>query len=370
MASVRDTLAASIERGDDLGASVAITVDGELILDMWGGWVDEERSRPWQQDTLANVWSTTKTMTSLCALILADDGVLDVDAPVSRYWPEFGAGSKRDTVLVRHLLGHTSGLAGWSEPIAVEDLYDWDKATSLLAAQEPWWQPGSRSGYHAVSQGYLVGEVVRRVTGQTLGEFFRERLSGPLQADFHIGLAPADDFRVAPVVPPPSFDLADIEIPPFALQVLMNPLIAAETANTDAWRRAEIPAANGHGNARSVALIQSVVACGGTLGSRTFLSDEGCERIFREQADGIDGVLGQPLRFGIGYGLPSESMPLAPSDRTCYWGGWGGSAVVVDMRLRAVFAYVMNKMTDGMTAYTRAAALGLAALGGLARMAS
>jgi CubicO group peptidase (beta-lactamase class C family) len=364
--AVRGTLAGMLERGDDLGASVAVVVGEEVVVDIWGGWADPERTRPWQRDTITNVWSTTKTMSSLCALILADAGQLDLDSPVSRYWPEFSAGGKAGVVLVRHVLGHTSGLAGWTEPMTVEDLYDWDKATSLLADQEPWWPPGTRSGYHAVSQGYLVGELVRRVTGQTIGAFFRERVSGPLGADFHIGLDAAEFARVAPVTAPPPLDLTSIEIPPFAVQVLLNPLIPAETANTVRWRQAEVPAANGHGNARSVARIQAALANGGELGGVRLMSEAICQRIFEEQSDGIDGVLGQPLRFGIGYGLPSESMPLAPSSRTFYWGGWGGSVVVVDMDSRATFAYMMNKMGDGLMAYDRAAGLGLAVLGGLA----
>jgi CubicO group peptidase (beta-lactamase class C family) len=159
-----------------------------------------------------------------------------------------------------------------------------------------------------------------------------------------------------------------VEIPPFAMQVLLNPLIPAETANTEPWRRAEIPAANGHGNARSVATVQAAVANGGEAGGVRLLSAATCGRIFDEQSDGVDGVLGQPLRFGIGYGLPSDSMPLGPSNRTCYWGGWGGSVVVLDLESRTTFAYVMSKMGDSFTAYERGAALGLAALGGLARL--
>ena len=368
--AMSDTLSALIERGEDLGASVAVIHEGELLVDIWGGWADSEMTRPWERDTITNVWSTTKTMTSLCVLMLADQGEIDLDSPVSAYWPEFSAAGKGGEVLVRHVLGHTSGLPGWTEPMTVEDLYDWEKATSLLAAQAPWWKPGSRSGYHAVTQGFLVGEIVRRVTTQSIGTFFRERVAEPLGADFNIGLDDSEWARVAPVVPPPPLDLTSVEIPPFAVQVLMNPLIPAESANTEPWRRAEIPAANGHGNARSVATIQAAVANGGEAGNVRLLSAAICERIFDEQSDGVDGVLGQPLRFGIGYGLPSASMPLGPSSRTCYWGGWGGSVVVLDLESRTTFAYVMSKMGDSLGAYERGAALGLAALGGLAGLVS
>src|SRR5205085_3840258 len=192
-----------------VGASAAVVIDGQPVVDIWGGFTDEAKTKPWERDTIINVWSTTKTMTALSALILADRGELDFDAPVARYWPEFKAGGK-ESVEVRHLMSHNAGLSGWQEPMAPEDLYDWEKATSLLAAQEPWWEPGTASGYHAVTQGYLVGEVVRRVAGgTTIGRFFADEIAGPLGADFHIG-TPADcDERVAPVIaPPPLAELA------------------------------------------------------------------------------------------------------------------------------------------------------------------
>ena len=357
---VRDVLADSLAKGTDVGASVAVTIDGELVVDIWGGWADEARTRPWQGDTITNVWSTTKTMTALCALMLADAGEIDLDAPVDRYWPEFGAGGKHDRVLVSHLMGHTAGLPGWTEPMTTDDLYDWEKATSLLAAQEPWWEPGTASGYHAITQGYLVGEVVRRVTGQSLGTFFRDRVSAPLGADFHIGLDPAEFGRVANVIPPPPFD-PNMEISEMAMRTLTNPMMSAQASWTDAWRQAEIPAANGHGNARSVATIQAVIANGGELGGVRFLSEAGCERILTEQAYGTDLVLGVPIRFGTGYGLPSPEMPISSDARACFWGGWGGSVIVVNMDAHMTVAYMMNRMGDGLVGDDRGIGLVLAA---------
>ena len=365
--AVRSTLAASIDRGDDVGASVAVTIDGELVVDLWGGWADEARTVAWERDTLVNVWSTTKTMTALCALMVADAGQLDFDAPVARYWPEFAAAGK-DGVLVRHLLGHTAGLSGWEQPISIEDLYDWEKATSLLAAQEPWWEPGTASGYHAITQGYLVGEVLRRVTGRSVGTFFREEVAGPLGADFHIGLDPAEYGRVSNVIPPPPISLPEgSEVPEMALKTLLNPGLDVTAVWTDEWRRAEIPAAGGHGNARSVALVQAIVACGGQVGGRRFLSEAGVERVLDEQSNGRDLVLGVPLRFGLGYGLPSPLMPLNASGRACYWGGYGGSVIVVDMERRATFAYMMNKMGDGIVGDNRGLSLGMAVMAGLSQ---
>jgi CubicO group peptidase (beta-lactamase class C family) len=364
---VRDALAANLASGADVGASVAVTLDGEFVVDVWGGWTDEARTVPWEADTITNVWSTTKTMAALCALMLADRGELDVDAPVSRYWPEFSAGGKGDLVLVRHVLSHTAGLSGWSDPMTEEDLYDWDKCTSRLAAQEPWWEPGTASGYHAVSQGYLVGEVVRRITGQTLGAFFQEHVARPLDADFHIGMDPRHDGRVANVIPPPPIAVEPgMEVPEFAIRTLTNPPIAAEWAWADGWRRAEIPAANGHGNARSVALIQAAVANGGEVNGVPLLSAAGCERILGEQSYGPDLVLGVPIRFGIGYGLPSPEMPVSPNARACFWGGWGGSVIIVDMDAHVTIAYMMNKMGDGLVGDLRGASIALAVFEALA----
>ncbi len=203
-AAVRDALAASLD-GRDVGASAAVYVDGEPVVDLWGGHADAARTTPWQRDTITCAWSTTKTMTALCALILADRGDLDLAAPVARYWPEFAAAGK-DRVLVRHLLAHTAGLPDWDPPVGTAVLYDWPEATARLAAQPARWAPGTAAGYHAITQGFLVGEVVRRITGVTLGEFFAAEVAGPLDADFHIGLAAEHDHRVAPVIAPPRPD--------------------------------------------------------------------------------------------------------------------------------------------------------------------
>ena len=201
-AAVREAFAANFSRGE-IGASVAVTVDGDLAVDLWGGHADEARTAPWLGDTITGVASTSKTVTALCAMLLADRGELDLDAPVVRYWPAFGQAGKSG-VLVRHLLGHTSGLPGWSEKIDFEDLYDWGKVTDLLARQAPWWTPGEASAYHAISQGFLVGEVVRRITGRSLGRFLADEIAGPLAADFHIGLGPEHDHRVARSIAAPA----------------------------------------------------------------------------------------------------------------------------------------------------------------------
>jgi CubicO group peptidase (beta-lactamase class C family) len=356
----------NFDEAGDVGASVAVMLDGERVVDIWGGTVDEAGTAPWRSDTITNVWSTTKTMTALCALMLADRDEIDLDSPVARYWPEFAAAGK-ENVLVRHLLGHTAGLPGWTEPITMDGICDWDLSTSLLAAQAPWWEPGMASGYHAISQGHLIGEVVRRVTGQSLGSFFAKEVAGPLGADFFIGLPPEHDHRVSPVIPPPPIVIpSGMDPDSVAIRALSNPLLQAEYSATERWRRAEIPAANGHGNARSVAAIQAVIAGGGEVNGVRLLSEAGCERIFSEQANGTDLVLGAPLRLGIGFGLNSDATPISPNPRACFWGGWGGSIVVNDLDARMTVAYVMNRMGEGTLGDMRGAGVVMAAYEALA----
>ena len=334
---VAEALATSLD-ADDVGASAAVYVDGEPVVDIWGGYVDAARTAAWERDTITNVWSTTKTMVALCALILADRGELDLDAPVARYWPEFAAAGKQD-VLVRHLLGHTAGLPEWDEPITVADLYAWPAVTARLAAQAPQWEPGTEAGYHSATFGFLVGEVVRRVTGRSPGTFFAEEVAGPLGADFHIGLPAEHDHRVAPLIAAPQGDRPE------------GFLTGVSDANTAAWRRAEVPAIGGFGNARSVGAVQSVLASGGAVRGVRLLSEAGCERVFEEQYRGEDRILGMPIRWGMGYRLEG---------RTCSWGGWGGSVVLVDFDNRMTVSYVMNQVLwdDG---YTRALSIVLAA---------
>ncbi|GII65857.1 serine hydrolase [Sphaerisporangium krabiense] len=354
--AVREALAASLDK-DDVGASVAVYVDGEPVADLWGGYADAARTVPWGRDTIVNVWSTTKTMTALCALILADRGEIDVDAPVARYWPEFAAAGK-DGVLVRHLLSHTAGLPTWTSPMTVEDLYDRPAATARLAAQPPLWEPGTDAGYHVVTQGFLVGEVIRRVTGLSVGAFLAEEVTGPLGADFHIGLPAEHDHRVAPVIPPPVRSDAAMPQP----DIPFTPVIDFSDANTTGWRRAEIPAGNGHGNARSIAAVQSVLACGGTVNGVRLMSPEGCARALEEQFHGTDRYLGATMRYGLGYAI----MAGPTGGRTCFWGGLGGSLVVIDLDNRLTFAYAMNQMLDnGTLGDDRALGLLFAAYDGL-----
>ena len=356
-APVREAFAANLASGADVGACFTATVEGETVVDLWGGFADEAKTRPWKKDTIVNVYSTTKTMTALTALLVADRDELDFDAPVARYWPEFAAAGKAN-VKVSHLMSHSAGLSGWKEPITVEDLYDWDKACALLAAQAPFWEPGTASGYHALTQGYLVGEVVRRITGKSLGTVFREEIAEPLGADFHIGLPASEDARVADLIPPPpGAGIGEREQTELSRNMSSNPGINPLDTRTRAWRAAEIPAAGGHGNARSIAEIHAVLANGGVAKGKRIMSEAGCRKALEQQIEGTDLIFDGPARFGLGFGLPSAMVPL-PNPNTLFWGGYGGSLVIIDMDKRATFGYAMNKMVGTTTGDLRA--LGMA----------
>ncbi len=353
-AAVREALAESLD-SDDVGACAAVFVDGEPVVDLWGGYVDAARTTAWERDTITNVYSTTKPMLGLCALILADRGELDLDAPVAAYWPEFAAAGK-EGVLVRHLLSHTAGLPEFDPPVSVEELYDWPFATARLAAQAPRWEPGKLAAYHSVTQGFLVGEVVRRVTGRSVGAFFADEVAGPLDADFQFAVPAEHDHRVAPGLAPPGADDLAAAAPGTPPDEVPSGVLRMSDGNTKAWRRAELPSASGFGNARSIAAVQSVVACGGTARGVRLLSREGCERAREEQYHGIDQALGGSIRYGLGYGI---------FDRSIGWGGFGGSMVMVDLDARMSVAYVMNQMfNDGMGDH-RALGIVIAAYQGL-----
>lgn len=358
-ATVADALGRAISDGEEVGAAIAIDVDGELVVDIWGGHADAAKTRPWTADTIVNVWSSTKTVTALAGLMLIDRGLIAPDTPVVEVWPEFGANGK-DRIEFRHFLSHSSGVSGWDQPVVVEDLYDWEKSTSMLAAQKPWWEPGSASGYHAITYGHLIGEVVRRVTGKHLKQFVADEIAGPLGADFRIGAEPGDFDRIAEIIPT---DDPFEGIPPMdqwsepMLKTFTGPAPDPLVANMDAWRAADMGGVNGHTNARGLARILSPISLGGTVDGVTLLRPETIEQIFEVQTDGPDLVLaGHPIRFGLGFGLPSpETIPYIPDGKICFWGGWGGSWESMNPDRRTTIAYVMNKMGAGIEGSERTA---------------
>ncbi len=356
-AGLVDYLEGSLASGADLGASIAVYQREELVADLWGGYRDEEMTSPWSRDTLVNVWSTTKTMTFLVALMLHDRGELDFDAPVATYWPEFAANGK-SSIEVRHVMNHCAGLSGWQERITPEDLADWDLVTSLLAAQAPWWSDRSLTGYHAVTQGFLIGEVVRRITGTTIGQFFKREVADVLGADFFIGLPETEEHRVSLVTPVP-VDFGDNAPDSMIVRTLTSPPLDATAPRNRWWRAAEIPAANGHGNALSVATIQQVMANNGHAHGHRFFSEKTGDKVFQRQVGGIDQVLLVDVSFGLGYGLASSYTPVGP--RSCFWGGYGGSIIMMDQDLGLTVSYMMNKMQAGLIGDTRGGDISLLA---------
>ncbi len=349
-ARLADLFESNLADGTEAGASLAVVRDGELVVDLWGG--EAAPGRPWTADTLVQTWSVTKTMAALTVLVLADRGELDLDAAVSSYWPEFA----RDDVLVRHLLAHTSGYAGWTDPLDVPGLLDLPYAERLLAAQEPWWEPGTASGYHMISYGHLLDGLVRAATGKPLADAFRELVAEPLGADFHLGVPDDALDRCADLIPPPpgGLDIAALPEGNLLVPTLVNPVLdIGGFCNTAPWRTVSVAGANGHGNARSIARVQSAVSHGGEVDGVRLLSPATLDRIFEVQADGPDLVLLVPLRWGIGYALPHPTAPAVPDGRVCWWTGYGGAIVVNDLDRRTTVAYAMNRMVTHFTASPR-----------------
>lgn len=336
----------------ELGAAVSVSVGGETVVDLWGGWADAARTRPWERDTLVNVWSTTKGPTALCAHILADRDLLDLDAPVAVYWPEFAAAGK-EKVLVRHLLSHRAGLSGLREPHSLAELCDWELTTERLAATEPWWEPGTVSGYHAFTYGFLVGEVVRRVSGLLPGAFLEREVTGPLGIDFTIGLPEKEAGRAAELVHPPVVSTSEqaaifAQLAPAAIAALTNPVAGPAEANTPEWRAAEIPAANGHGTARAVAALYGIFAGRGSYGGHRVLSPEAAERVREGQGSCRDLVLGAGLgndtELGLGLWLSGADGSYGPNPRAFGHDGFGGSCGLADPESGVSLGYVMNRM--------------------------
>lgn len=363
---VRHAFAENFAQGAEVGATVAATVDRRLVVDLWAGHADAARTRPWTRDTIVDIASSTKGLTTICALRLVDAGLLDLEAPVARYWPEFAQAGKA-TIPVHLLLSHRAGLPAIDESLPTEALYDWNRMTRALAAQKPWWEPGTQHGYHIFTFGYLVGEVVRRITGKTLGTCFREEVAEPLGLDCHIGLAAEHDARVAEFIafpsPPPGQPnvVADLlrQAGPMVEKAHLNPPWTFADRNTRAWRAAEIPAGNAHTNARALARVYGALACGGEIDGVRVLSPASIERARTVQDMGPDAVLfGLPTRFGLGFSLPSNGVGFGAASGSAFGcPGGGGSIGFADPEARVGFGYVMNQAQDAMPPDPRAVRL-------------
>jgi CubicO group peptidase (beta-lactamase class C family) len=347
---IKELLQSYIDSGEEQGASICVNIDGKDVIDIWGGYADEAHTRTWDRDTITCIWSSTKTVCALAALVCIDRGLLDPYEKVSKYWPEFAQNGK-ENVEVRHFLSHASGLSGWQESITTEDLCDLEKSTKLLEQQAPWWEPGKGTGYHALTMGHLVGELIRRVTGKPIQQFIDEELAQPLGADFQLGAKLQDWGRVADIIPPPPPQPEDnipedftnpnsIMFKTFAI----NPGLNATVANTPLWKASAIAAANGYSNARALVRILSTIS----LQNPAFLSPKTHSQIFTEQQHGTDRCMAAPVRFGLGFAIPGEDTILGnlPEGRIASWGGWGGSLVIADVDRRMTIGYVMNKMEN------------------------
>lgn len=344
---VRNLFEERIATGEELGASLCVNIDGENVIDLWGGYADATKTQPWNEDTLVVVWSCSKIVTALAAIILIDRGLLDADKKVSEYWPEFGANGK-ENVTVGHILSHASGVPSWEEPVTIHDIYCTESATEALAKQAPWWTPGEHSGYHLFNQGHLVGELVRRTTRKTLNQFVAEEITIHLDADFRFGLESKDWSRTADIIPPPALPLDSLDPQSIMKRALNGPLVKAEYSTTREFREAEIGAANGFGNARSLCRIGSVVSLAGTVDGKQYISPQTVDKMIHERIRGHDLVLSSFLRFGLGVGLPvPQTVPWVPEGRVCFWCGWGGATIVMDLDRRMTIGYAMNKMGPG-----------------------
>jgi CubicO group peptidase (beta-lactamase class C family) len=353
--AVRDALADNLRERDELGAAVAVTYEGRTVVDLWAGWMDEARTRPWERDTLVDVFSVGKAIAAVCVLVLAERDRVDLDAPVSRYWPEFAAAGKGEVTL-RMLLSHRAGLPAVRGALPELAMYDWDLIASALAREEPWWEPGSTHGYHVNTFGFLAGEIVRRVTGESIGAFLRREVAGPLDADFHFGLGAEQDERIADYLFAETAKLEDSEQPErpevldeqrrFLLgRVYLNPpgMSGLGTVNTRAWRAAQIPSANGHATARAVARIYTALARGGTVDGVRLLRGETIDEAIAEASSGNDFVLGRPSRFGLGFQLTQPERRLGPNARSFGHFGAGGSLGFADPDAGLAFGYAMNR---------------------------
>jgi CubicO group peptidase (beta-lactamase class C family) len=359
--SLRRALAEVIESGAEVGAALAVHVAKQPVVDLWAGHADSAGTRPWDEHTIVNLYSVGKAVTAVCALRLVEGGALDLDSPVSRYWPEFAQAGKQH-LPVRYLLTHQAGLPAVLRLLPPGAVLQWDVMTDALAAQEPWWEPGAVHGYHVNTYGFLIGEVVRRITGKSLGTYLRDEIARPAGIDFFIGFGPELDVRCADVIPPrPGPDgeqrnvLLDGELATLTglqrmrLGAYRNPpdLSGLGVINSREWRAAEVPSTNGHGNARAVARLYAALAGDGDLDGAHILSPATVAMAIAEQVYAEDLVLQRPTRFGLGFQLTMPERRLGPGPRSFGHFGAGGSLGFADPDAHVAFAYAMNQGRGG-----------------------
>lgn len=355
----------------EVGAALSVYWRGNHVVNLWGGHTDREQQNRWREDTLVNVYSATKGLATFAFALLVEDGKLSYEDKVADHWPEFAANGK-DQVTVAQLLSHQAGVCGVDETLKVEDLYDWEKMTRLIAAQKPFWPPGDAAGYHAVTWGYLPGELIRRLTGQTLGRFFQERVANPLGLNFYIGVPESRLLDCATLIGPNHARMNAItsnptraqtktepsEPPKYFKTALMNPPISPfKHACSREWRMAELAASNGHGDAASIAKLYALMAAGGTLDGIRLLSRETLDAACQlEVGSAVDLVTGTVIRRSRGFIL-SYGGNYGPGTRSFGHAGAGGSMAFADPAAELSFAYVMNQMQPDTLSESRASHL-------------
>jgi len=343
----------------EVGAAFALVIDGELVVDLWGGLRDRERGLPWERDTVTNVWSTTKGVVASCIAMLVSRGQLAYDAPVSRYWPDFAAHGKAE-VSVAQLLSHQAGLCGFRRPAALEDLYDARAAAAELAAMAPWWPAGRGSGYHAISVGFLLDELVLRVDGRDLRRFVAEELGDRAGLNLSIGLPPERAPRAAVACvnagAAANSDAVAPQLDEVQVAALANPVLEPTQSNDSVWRKASIPSANGFADARSLARLYGCFVRDGNLAGRELVNGATRAAMVAPQWEGQDRVLGLPVRWACGFLLNSLNL-YGPGDKAFGHSGWGGSFAFADPAHRLGCAYVMNAMGSDLVGDPRATGL-------------
>ena len=350
--AVRKVFAGAFAAGEELGARFTACLDGEVVVDLWAGFADRERTQPFDADTLAPVFSTTKAVAAILVARLVDAGKLAYAQPVADVWPEFSQAGK-GAITVEQALSHRAGLSGFPDPMPPETWFDWDAICDRLAAMAPLWPPGTASGYHPVTFGYLAGEIFRRVDGRTMGAALREDLAEPLGLDLWIGLPDAEHGRVAQMERPktlPKFG----EINVATRAAFLTPWASPGGRGSADWRRAEIPSANGHATAPALARLMGALARGGELDGVRVLSDGAVEALAAERIHGQDLVLPYVVSWGAGVMRNTGSKPYGPGGRTFGHSGWGGSCAFADPDTGVSAAYVMNRQSSELVGDPRA----------------
>lgn len=362
---VADAFRANFDDHGDIGAACCVYLDGRPVVDLWGGLADQPSARPWARDTIVIVFSCTKGVTAVAANQLIAAGRIDPDAPIAQYWPEFAANGKA-AITVGMALSHRAGLAAVDGDLTLADIAAWDPVVAAIAAQAPNWEPGTAHGYHSRSYGWIVGEVIRRVSGYASpGAYVAAEIAGPLGLDFFLGVPEHEDARVATLYPAPNAAALDefAAAAPDSLfaRVFTGPsglLRYDDQWNTRLLRAAELPSSNGHGTATALARLYA--ACLQPLDGVRLLSDAALDRATEVRSDGPDVVLGQPLTFGLGFALPPTLGPGA-GPRSFGHPGAGGSLAFADRDTGLGFAYVMNQMQFDAGGDPRGASLSAAA---------